>query len=99
MRGLELVLAGLEGNLLGRLLRGDRGEQAAGGLRIVQQRAQLIAKAGFFDPQLYNPLPDQIKINLLRLSTFIDQRSLDIMAYPEPQKLNIIININHNGIV
>jgi flagellar protein FlaF len=43
-----------------------------------------------------NPLPDQIKINLLRLSTYIDQRSLDIMAYPEPQKLTIIIDINHN---
>ena len=43
-----------------------------------------------------NPLPDQIKINLLRLSTYIDQRSLDIMAYPEPEKLNIIININNN---
>jgi flagellar protein FlaF len=43
-----------------------------------------------------NPLPDQIKINLLRLSTFIDQRSLDTLAYPEPHKLNIIININQN---
>jgi flagellar protein FlaF len=43
-----------------------------------------------------NPLPDQIKINLLRLSTYIDQRSLDILAYPEPQKLKIIIDINHN---
>ena len=43
-----------------------------------------------------NPLPDQIKVNLLRLSTFIDKRSLDVMAYPEPHKLNIIININNN---
>lgn len=43
-----------------------------------------------------NPLPRQIKINLLRLSTYIDQRCLDIMAYPEPQKLNVIININNN---
>ena len=43
-----------------------------------------------------NPLPGEIKINLLRLSAFIDQRSLDIMAYPEPQKLNIIIDINNN---
>ena len=43
-----------------------------------------------------NPLPSQIKVNLLRLSTYIDQRSLDIMAYPEPEKLNIIININNN---
>lgn len=43
-----------------------------------------------------NPLPGEIKLNLLRLSVFIDQRCLDIMAYPEPQKLTIIININNN---
>lgn len=43
-----------------------------------------------------NPLPADIKLNLLRLSTYIDQRCLDIMAYPEPQKLTIIININNN---
>ena len=43
-----------------------------------------------------NPLPGQIKVNLLRLSTYIDQRSLEIMAYPDPEKLNIIININNN---
>ena len=43
-----------------------------------------------------NPLPGQIKVNLLRLSTYIDQRSLEIMAYPDPDKLNIIININNN---
>ena len=43
-----------------------------------------------------NPLPSQLKINLLRLSRFIDGRIFDIMAYPEKEKLNILININNN---
>lgn len=43
-----------------------------------------------------NPLPRDIKLNLLRLSAYIDHRCLDILAFPEPQKLNIIININNN---
>ena len=43
-----------------------------------------------------NPLPDQIKLDLLRLSTFIDKRIFEMMAYPQPEKLNIIISINEN---
>jgi len=43
-----------------------------------------------------NPLPKQLKIDLLRLSGFIDKRIFDIMAFPAPEKLNIIININRN---
>jgi flagellar protein FlaF len=43
-----------------------------------------------------NPLPDDLKQNLLQLSVFIDKRIFEIMAYPTPEKLNIIININRN---
>ena len=43
-----------------------------------------------------NPLPNNIKLDLLRLSSFIDKRIFEIMAYPEPEKLNIIIKINEN---
>lgn len=43
-----------------------------------------------------NPLPDNIKLDLLRLSSFIDKRIFEIMAYPDPEKLNIIIKINEN---
>ena len=43
-----------------------------------------------------NPLPKDLRINLLRLSSFIDGRSLDTMAYPAPEKLTILININRN---
>ena len=43
-----------------------------------------------------NPLPVHIKKNLLHLSRFIDQRIFDTMAFPDAQKLNIIIKINQN---
>jgi len=43
-----------------------------------------------------NPLPEGLKINLLRLSAFIDKRIFEIMAYPTPEKLTILININNN---
>lgn len=43
-----------------------------------------------------NPLPVAIKRNILLLARFIDKRILDTMAFPEPQKLDIIIRINQN---
>lgn len=43
-----------------------------------------------------NPLPDSLKQNVLQLSAFIDKRIYEIMAFPSPEKLNIIININQN---
>ena len=43
-----------------------------------------------------NPLPKNLRVNLLRLSSFIDSRSLDTLAYPASEKLTILININNN---
>jgi flagellar biosynthesis activator protein FlaF len=43
-----------------------------------------------------NPLPHTLKIDLLRLSAFIDKRIFEIMAYPAPEKLTILINVNNN---
>jgi flagellar protein FlaF len=43
-----------------------------------------------------NPLPKNIKQNILTLSAYIDQRIFNIQAYPEPQKLSIIIDIHLN---
>ena len=71
----------------------DRTEQLDQAIRY-NQRIWSIIQAELDKEE--NPLPDQIKVNLLRLSTYIDQRSLDIMAYPKREKLNIIININNN---
>lgn len=43
-----------------------------------------------------NPLPANLKANLLTLSAFVDRRIFEIMAYPTPEKLTIIIDINNN---
>jgi flagellar protein FlaF len=43
-----------------------------------------------------NPFPTKLKIDLLRLSAFIDKRVFEIMAHPQPERLSIIIDINHN---
>ena len=43
-----------------------------------------------------NPLPQNIKKNLLTLSMFVDKQTFEIMAAPASEKLDIIININLN---
>ena len=43
-----------------------------------------------------NPLPIQIREDLLTLSVFIDNRIIQVMAHPEPAKLKILIDINLN---
>lgn len=43
-----------------------------------------------------NPLPQNLKLDLLRLSIFIDKRTLEMIVNPSPEKLTILININHN---
>ncbi len=43
-----------------------------------------------------NPLPAEIKTNLLALSGFIDRRTFQLMAKPEAEKLDILISINQN---
>lgn len=43
-----------------------------------------------------NPLPKELKENILNLSLFIDKRTLEIMAFPSPEKLTAIIDINQN---
>lgn len=43
-----------------------------------------------------NPLPKDIKENILNLSILIDKRIFKVMAYPAPEKLKIIIDINLN---
>jgi flagellar protein FlaF len=43
-----------------------------------------------------NPLPRQIRQDILTLSLFVDKRARDIMCFPEPEKLTVLININLN---
>lgn len=53
----------------------------------------------FFQAELTmddNPLPLEIKQNLLALSMFVDRRTFDTLAYPAPEKLDVLVNINLN---
>ena len=43
-----------------------------------------------------NPLPRQVRLNLLRLASFIDKRIFETVAFPSPEKLTAIIEINRN---
>lgn len=43
-----------------------------------------------------NPLPPELRSNLLSLSVFIDKHSFEVMADPDPTKLDILISINKN---
>jgi flagellar protein FlaF len=41
-------------------------------------------------------LPKKLRLDILRLAAFIDRRIFEALAFPEPEKLNIVININNN---
>lgn len=43
-----------------------------------------------------NPLPRQLREDLLTLSLFVDKRTKEIMCFPEPEKLTVLIKINLN---
>lgn len=51
-------------------------------------------QAALVEPE--NPLPGNLKEDILRLSMFIDQRIFEIIAHPEPEKMTILIEINTN---
>lgn len=41
-----------------------------------------------------NPLPDSIRQNVANLGIFVMNRQREILVSPEPQKLDVLININ-----
>ncbi len=43
-----------------------------------------------------NRMPTDIRVNLLKISRFIDQRTFEVMAEPRPEKLQALIDINRN---
>lgn len=53
----------------------------------------------FFQVQLSRPdseLPPDLRRDLLRLSTFVDRRTVEAMAYPAAERLQALININRH---
>jgi flagellar protein FlaF len=43
-----------------------------------------------------NPLPKELKKDILSLSAFIDKRIFEVMANPAPERLGVIIKLNLN---
>ncbi len=43
-----------------------------------------------------NPLPADLKANVISLSIFVDKHTLDALAEPAAGKLEVLININRN---
>src|SRR5438128_12555160 len=41
-------------------------------------------------------LPDDLRLNLLRLGAFVDRRTFDLISDPAPEKLDALIGINRN---
>lgn len=58
------------------------------------QRVWSFFQSELADPE--NPLPKNLKEDILNLSVFIDKRLLEVMASPAPEKLSIVIDINFN---
>ncbi|OGU14015.1 MAG: flagellar biosynthesis regulator FlhF [Geobacteraceae bacterium GWC2_53_11] len=51
-------------------------------------------QAELSDPE--NPLPKNLRDDILNLSLFIDKRLFEVIAFPDPEKLSIVIDIDFN---
>ena len=58
------------------------------------QKVWTVFQAELSEPD--NPLPVEIKNNILTLSSFVDKLTFEAMAYPDSKKLDILIAINRN---
>lgn len=57
-------------------------------------RVWTLFQAELLDPE--HAMPDELRQNLLNLTAFIDKRSLELIADPQQDKLEILIAINRN---
>ena len=58
------------------------------------QKVWSFFQAELSDPE--NPLPKNLREDILNLSIFIDKRLFEILAFPEQDKLSIVIDIDFN---
>ena len=58
------------------------------------QKVWSFFQAELSDPE--NPMPKKLREDILSLSIFIDKRLFEVMAFPDPDKLSIVIDINFN---
>lgn len=58
------------------------------------QKVWTFFQAELSDPE--NPLPKNLREDILNLSIFIDKRLFEVLAFPDPEKLAIVIDIDFN---
>jgi len=58
------------------------------------QKVWSFFQAELSDPE--NPLPKNSVQDILNLSNFIDKRLFEVLAFPDPEKLAIVIDIDFN---
>jgi flagellar protein FlaF len=71
----------------------DRNEKLLEAVKF-NQKVWSFFQAELSDPE--NPLPKNLRENILNLSLFIDKRLFEVLANPDPEKLSIVIDINYN---
>jgi len=71
----------------------ERGEKLLEAIKF-NQKVWSFFQAELSDPE--NPLPTALKQDILNLSLFIDKRLFEVMADPDKDKLNIVVDINFN---
>lgn len=71
----------------------DRNEKLNEAIKF-NQKVWSFFQAELSDPE--NPLPKKLREDILNLSIFIDKRLFESLAFPDKDKLNIVIDINFN---
>jgi flagellar biosynthesis activator protein FlaF len=71
----------------------DRTEKLLEAIKF-NQKVWSFFQAELSDPE--NPLPKNLRQDILNLSIFIDKRLFEVMANPDKDKLSIVVDINFN---
>jgi flagellar protein FlaF len=71
----------------------DRNEKLLEAIKF-NQKVWSFFQAELSDPE--NPLPLKLREDILNLSIFVDKRLFEVMANPDKDKLNIVVDIDFN---
>jgi flagellar protein FlaF len=71
----------------------DRNEKLTEAIKF-NQKVWSFFQAELSDPE--NPLPKNLREDILNLSIFVDKRLFEVLALPDPEKLSIVIDIDFN---
>jgi len=71
----------------------DRNEKLLEAIKF-NQKVWSFFQAELSDPE--NPLPLKLREDILNLSIFVDKRLFEVLANPDKDKLNIVVDIDFN---